>query len=215
MGSGFEFPMTWSEGLGNTWIFARLAFAMVTDGPRNQLHKDLSKLGIPSPIDMQTDAQALNITLISAGFQEGSLPIRSLPKNMITCGPLVLDHGKQLLSQQDPELASWLQRAPTVLINLGSIVKYDALSAQAIVSALLPVFEQTDVQVLWKFRPLASIKDENFTKQIFKPIQQYVDNGRMRAESWLTVDPPTLLMTGNIVLSVHHGGASSFNEPLW
>jgi hydrogenase maturation factor len=36
--------------------------------------------------------------------------------------------------------------------------------------------------------------------------------GRLRVVDWLTVDPLALLKEGNVVCSVHHGGANSFYE---
>lgn len=81
--------------------------------------------------------------------------------------------------------------------------------AQIMAEALLPVFEATDVQVLWKFRK-ASVYNDDF----LKPVQKYVDSGRLRLEDWLKIDPVSMLRAGYITLSVHHGGANCYSEAL-
>jgi hypothetical protein len=39
-----------------------------------------------------------------------------------------------------------------------------------------------------------------------------IQAGRVRVVDWLTLDPLALLMEGNVMCSVHHGGANSFFE---
>lgn len=57
-----------------------------------------------------------------------------IPSNVIACGPIYLSTAPA--SMQDHGLAIWLERSPTVLINLGSSVNYDEKSALEIARAV-------------------------------------------------------------------------------
>ena len=148
-----------------------------------------------------------DLPYLSATVLEAGLPVTKIPENVTACGPVVLDVAPA--EQQDPELVAWLSRAPTVLINLGSSVKYTEAMARAMTEALVPVFESTDAQVLWKFRKTGHYESENRFRE---PVEKYIQSGRLRLEEWLHVDPVSLMNTGLITVSVHHGGANCYYE---
>jgi hypothetical protein len=108
---------------------------------------------------------------------------------------------------QDPELAAWLTQAPTVLINLGSTVDYSADSARELLRAIKTLLENSKVQVLWKFN-----KRGEYSNDIFLEVSKEIKDGRLRVEKWLGIEPAAMMETGNIVASVHHGGANCFFE---
>lgn len=74
-------------------------------------------------------------------------------------------------------------------------------------AALAAVLGKTNVQVLWKFRKYGEYSDD-----ILEILTPYINNGRLRMTDWLTVDVYSLLETGNIAVSIHHGGSNCFHE---
>ncbi|KAG5743422.1 hypothetical protein H9Q70_013864 [Fusarium xylarioides] len=135
------------------------------------------------------------------------VPVDVLPPNVTCAGPIILSGPPA--DQQDPETATWLKRAPTVLINLGSNLAYDESRAEVMAIAVGALLSSTDYQVLWRFNKLGDFSD-NFLVHL-KP---YLDNERLKMPSWLVADPSSLLDTGNIVTSVHHGGSNCYHEAL-
>jgi hypothetical protein len=75
------------------------------------------------------------------------------------------------------------------------------------VGAIVDVLTQTDVQVLWKFNKYGEYSDDELA-----PLKQFLDSGRLRLSNWLPIDVLSLLETGDIVASVHHGGSNCFHE---
>jgi hypothetical protein len=128
-----------------------------------------------------------------------------VPQNVITCGPIFLSTAPA--AEQDPELAQWLELAPTVLINLGSAMDYDEAGTREMLGAIKIMLSQTSVQVLWKFN-----KRNEFSDHVFAPLAEEIASRRLRLEKWIEIDPAAMLETGNIVVSVHHGGANCYWE---
>jgi hypothetical protein len=77
----------------------------------------LGKKGLVDPINLfgihRTDAPWITQMTVDA-----MIPLSIVPSNVTCAGPITLSGAPA--SQQDPELAAWLKKAPTVLINLGS-----------------------------------------------------------------------------------------------
>lgn len=65
------------------------------------------------------------------------------------------------------------------------------------------------MQVLWKFTKYGEYSDD-----LLSLLQPYINAGRLRMSRWLTVDPVSLLETGDIVASVHHGGSNCYHEAI-
>jgi hypothetical protein len=124
---------------------------------------------------------------------------------VVTCGPIFRSSAPAV--DQDPELAAWLTQAPTVLINLGSAVDYSADSARELLPAIETLLENSKVQVLWKFN-----KRGEYSNNIFLEVSKEIKHGRLRVDKWLGIDLAAMMETGNIVASVHHGGANCFFE---
>jgi hypothetical protein len=128
-----------------------------------------------------------------------------VPSNVVACGPIFRSSAPA--ADQDPELAAWLALAPTVLINLGSTVDYSLDSARELVGAIKTLLENSKLQVLWKF-----VKRGEYSEDVFLEVSKEIKDGRLRVEKWLGIDPAAMMETGNIVVSVHHGGANCFFE---
>lgn len=76
--------------------------------------------------------------------------------------------------------------------------------------AIANVLSNTDVQVVWKFR-----KSGEYSDEALSVLEPFVASDRLRMPPWLTADPLSLLETGDVVLSVHHGGAGCYHETIW
>lgn len=138
-----------------------------------------------------------------------ALPFEYQTPDVHAVGPMVISTTPA--AQQDPELAAWVSQAPTVIFNLGTVQRYTEASASAVAEALSDVLNKTDVQVIWKLKKDAQ---QDFGDGFLAPLQTHIASGRARVTSWIAVDPSALLETGNIALSVHHGGANLYFETI-
>jgi hypothetical protein len=187
----------------------RIALSVVTTPAFKAKQKYLKENGLSNPIDLFSIYDP-DIVWITQSSRDADFPVSVIPDNIKPCGPMLLSTASA--AQQDPELASWLDRAPTVLINLGSMFDYDEQRAIAMVGAIKTLLEQTDVQVLWKFNKREyHIPVAEFAEDFLSTVSQYLGS-RLRVESWISIDPTVILETGNIVASVHHGGSSCYHE---
>ena len=147
-----------------------------------------------------------NVPWVTMTIPEAGLPL-VVPKEVTECGPIVLDVAK--VEDESQELHHWLNRAPTVLINLGSLMKYDEARAKVMAQTIHRVLQSTSVQILWKFTKLG-----DYSNDFLQPLQLLRDVDRFRLSNWLEVEPASLLQSGQIVLSVHHGGANCYHEAI-
>lgn len=74
-------------------------------------------------------------------------------------------------------------------------------------AAIADVLSKSDVQVIWKFRKLGDYSDDALA-----PLTPFIESGRLRVSNWLAIDPTSMLNTGDIIASVHHGGANCYHE---
>jgi len=143
-----------------------------------------------------------------------------IPDNVIGCGPLLLPTVP--VRDEDPELYAWLERRPTVLINLGTHIQMDDKMAREFVKALRIVLDsRPDIQIIWKLktsRGLAvrtgSAAFEGIADGFRDPIAHEIKADRVRIVEWMTASPLAILQSGHVVCSVHHGGSNSFHEAL-
>ncbi|KAK7951071.1 2-hydroxyacylsphingosine 1-beta-galactosyltransferase [Apiospora aurea] len=115
-----------------------------------------------------------------------TLPVDIVPPNVTCTGPMTLSLGSA--AEQDEELASWLARAPTILINLGGGFVYPESHALAMVQAVAKLLQDLRVQVLWKFR-----KEGLYSDSFMDSLVPFTNNGRLRVE-------------------LHHGGSGCYHE---
>lgn len=78
-----------------------------------------------------------------------------------------------------------------------------------IAAALVDVLAKTQVQIIWKIKKRGEYSDE-----FLKRLQPYIDEGRVRVTKWLTADLYSILQTGDIIASVHHGGSNCYHEAI-
>lgn len=169
----------------------------------------LTKNGIAKPLGF-LNVYHPSYPWITQSSTELDYPISTISPNVHQCGPIYLSTSPA--SSQDSELTTWLSKAPTVLINLGSHVNYDLSAATEMALAIRSLLDNSPVQVLWKYNPRP--QSGNFTSSFLSILTPDLKSGRIKMSSWLPVEPAALLETGHIIASVHHGGANCFHEAI-
>lgn len=150
---------------------------------------------------------------LSPALKELDWPF-DVPDNVVACGPILLPCAP--VKAQDPEMFTWLHKAPTVLINLGTLYAPNpavVLEMAAGVKTFLDSPAGRGIQVLWKLPKHPHDQDEIYS-QSTTPLQAELDSDQVRILSWFEVEPLAMLETGQIVCSVHHGGANSWYEAI-
>jgi hypothetical protein len=119
--------------------------------------------------------------------------------------------GFAAVGDTDVELARWLARRPSVIINLGTLQRFDESSARSMLGAIELLLDKVEnVQVLWKMMPL---RDEDaWVDEIKKRLA--AEGGRVRVEKWISAEMVAVLASETVILAVHHGGASSYHEAI-
>jgi hypothetical protein len=227
IGSGFPFPVPihlaplnisywfriFFSALWNPTVYAKLSWLR-----RNGIEETPDFLNIFSPDSLW----------ISACAPESDFPLENIPPNVKSCGAIALN--VQSAKEQDEAITNWLKGKRTVLVNLGSSVEYDERRATTICRAFKKILSESDVQILWKLKKYNPISNSTSSYDPSSPsgpepyrtedviaatnLTSEVENGRLRIERWLNVDPTALLETGDIALSVHHGGANCYQEAI-
>ena len=204
-GTGFSFPVPWHQIPENMYVTLRLAYYVLwRPNTRDDLHY-LRKYGIESGLSLSS--HRVDVSFITQTLIEASLPVDVVPQNVTCAGAILLDSASA--RDQDLSLVEWLQKAPTVVVNLGSLFKYDENRARIMALAIQAVLESTNVQVLWKLA-----KGVDFDDGFAHPLEKYIAQKRVVIKDWLTVDTFSLFETGYVAASIHHGGSSSYNEAM-
>ncbi|KAI8945167.1 hypothetical protein F4801DRAFT_594345 [Xylaria longipes] len=174
--------------------------------PLKEKQAFLKSKGLTNPINFLR-LHRPDVPWLSQTMPGASIPVDVVPQNVTCTGPMTLSLGT--VADQDMELATWLEGAPTILVNLGSGFEYSEARAVTMAQALAKVLQDINVQILWKI-----LKGDDYGDQYMEPLLPFVNNGRFRVERWLAADPPALLESGHIIASVHHGGSGCYHEAL-
>ncbi|KAF5719546.1 2-hydroxyacylsphingosine 1-beta-galactosyltransferase [Fusarium mundagurra] len=204
--SGFPFPVPWLKLPENVYMNIRYIYSAMFTPDASEKKARLQQIGLREPMNL-FGIHRPDVPWITQNTQGAMIPVEVLPPNVTCAGPIILSGPPA--DQQDPETATWLKKAPTVLINLGSNLAYDERRAEVMAIAIAALLSSTDYQVLWKFNKLG-----DFSDGFLVHLKPYLDNERLKMPSWLVADPSSLLDTGNIVMSVHHGGSNCYHEAL-
>lgn len=164
--------------------------------------------GVVNPLDF-FHIQHNDVPWITQTMPEASTPMDFVPANVTCAGPITLSPSRA--QDIDAEIVSWMKQKPTVLVNLGTAVVYSAKQTMEMIGAIAQVLEHSDVQVLWKYKIADEIASDFDWRAAMKQITY---TGRVMVNTWLTIDPPTLLQSGFITAFVTHGGAGGFHESL-
>lgn len=206
MGTDFSFPVPWKNIPENIWLTVRLIYSAVRMSDMRAKIKFLRDNGALSSPGLHSP----NVLWISQDMApHAGIPLDYTPKGVISAGPIVL-HSRPAI-EQDCDLVQWLQRSPTVLINLGSHFRYSRERISTMAQAIGSFLKQVDMQVLWKLGPESP---EEVNPETLSPIQRHIDNDTLRHVDWISVDTLSLLETGYVAGLVHHGGANSYYEAI-
>lgn len=68
------------------------------------------------------------------------------------------------------------------------------------------------LQVLWKLKKFGDWEVKPGGSEVYNILKDEIDADRIRVVKWVTAEPMSVLRSGHIVCSVHHGGANSYYE---
>ncbi|KAI0799053.1 hypothetical protein GGR55DRAFT_684348 [Xylaria sp. FL0064] len=206
VGCDFPSPLPWQKIPENIYFTARFIYGVFNRPDFNGTKDKLEAHGIRNSLTVKRPDDR---PWLSQNMVEASIPLDVVPPNVTSTGPIIFDAEPAI--GQDPELVAWLSRAPTVLVNLGSLFTYSEHHATTMALALEEVLAKTKVQVLWKMSVSEDVPEDFALPAIAKSL---VDQGRLKVTKWLTVSPASILDTGHVVVSVHHGGANCYHEAI-
>jgi hypothetical protein len=174
---------------------------IIFSSSRKKLDATRNAAGIPGSIfgEMNDGARAI----IHASLPEIEYP-HLLLEGTVCAGP-IFEHVPPIDEVSWPELTRFLDKGKTVLVNLGSIFKYSEKEVEAMAQALVVARERMKdrggFQALWKLP-----KAGTFKGVLDKVLGE--ERGDILVQEW--IDPPALalLQHPNLVVHVHHGGAS-------
>ena len=132
------------------------------------------------------------------------------PANVVFPGPILIPV-PPLSGSTYPDLASFLDRNRTIVINLGSNFQYTTADVVAVVDAILDAQDRCSwkggFQVLWKLN-----QKKKFEDILERNLSTGPERNMVRVEEW--IEPPTLavLQHPGVVAFVNHGGASESPE---
>ncbi|KAI0000585.1 hypothetical protein F4779DRAFT_147380 [Xylariaceae sp. FL0662B] len=212
-GSGIPYPVPWNRMAENIYLNLQFISSILFMPDIKSKQAFLKSKGLRDPINF-FGLHRPDVPWLTQTMSEASVPVDVVPQNVTCTGPIVLSLGPA--EEQDPALAAWLSRAPTVLVNLGGGFIYSEAAATAMAKGLAEVLDSTDVQILWKFRSRSPYLEagEDYGDDFKAPLKPFLDNERIKIESWLPIDPPAILESGHVVASVHHGGAGCYHEAI-
>ncbi|PFH55335.1 hypothetical protein XA68_18561 [Ophiocordyceps unilateralis] len=135
-----------------------------------------------------------------------------VPPYIIPCGPII--RGAPPVRDADPDLAAWLARAPTLYVNLGSLYSIHEPQALELARALKTVMGAVPrLQVLWKLKRMGRYGVSEPGDAIHDTLTEELKADRVRVViDWLMAEPSSILESGHVICSMHHGGANSFYE---
>lgn len=201
--SGFPFPLPWHLVMVNIYLLIRLNIVFLFSSKLRVMARCKKAAGLAGNSVMalwRADEEYLCPSL-----PELESPSMLVPGNVTACGPIMVS--TRPVGERDFELARWLQRHRTILVNLGSHIVSESSDALELAKAITVIVNRHhDVQVLWKLK--SAVTGE--LKALLGP--ELKKTGRVKIESWLEPDPVSLLRSGHVACSVHHGGANSFYE---
>ncbi|KAI0098013.1 UDP-Glycosyltransferase/glycogen phosphorylase [Nemania sp. FL0031] len=206
MGSGLPYPVPWRKIPENILLNLKFISTMIWMPEMKEKQAFLKSKGLKDPINFFA-LHRPDVPWLSQTMPEAAIPVDIIPENVTCTGPITLSLGT--VEEQDKELASWLKRAPTVLVNLGSGYEFSEESATAMAKAIEKVLQASNVQVLWKIK-----KDSSYDDHFMDPLLTYTHTGRVKIERWLAADPTALLESGHVIASVHHGGSGCYHEAI-
>ncbi|KAH8647389.1 hypothetical protein BX600DRAFT_153379 [Xylariales sp. PMI_506] len=207
LGSGHPFPVPWNLLLVNIYLNYRMVRSLSFLPDVQKKKEFLKKRGLKNPIDFMGLYRS-EVPWVTQTLPGAHIPLDVIPQNVWLTGPINLA-GVEADSEHNNELRQWLRRNPTVLIALGSGFQYSMPQAKAMTEAITRILGNVpNVQFLWKMDKLADF-DGGFLEDAIG-----TSSDRLRVYRWLDVEPASLLHSGDIIASIHHGGSGSYHDAI-
>jgi hypothetical protein len=154
------------------------------------------------------------ITYLVASTEDVEYPYpNGVPPNYVLCGPMTPpkpnEQGAGGVAAFDATLAAFLDRprSRTIVFCLGSFFEYDRNDVEAVIDGLSSVLRtMPDVQVLWKLAEKKAFDD------VLQSCVESQLSDRLMVVDWIVPPLSVVLQHPNVVLAVHHGGASAFSS---
>lgn len=196
--------MSWRNTLTNFLIFLSVLRIMLFDTQHKPVLQARAQRGLKGGLPIIT-VWRTDIQYLTPSIPEIDWPFPR-PPNLTYCGPIVLDAPH--LHEVDPEWHTWIERAPTVLICLGSHFRWGNQAFYGVLQGLIAGLPD-GVQVIWKY---PGLKDQERKEYLENSLKGAKLLERVRVVEWLEPEPISIVQHRNLVASVHHGGANSFFE---
>ncbi|KAK7921533.1 hypothetical protein PG985_009555 [Apiospora marii] len=203
LGSGYSLPLGPVAALCNAYLLLALHIYGHWSVSVKRLDRARHQRGISwrlGTISLFDDVRPDLIVLLQS-VPEIDFPL-TVPSNLLGCGPILPAYSP--LSETHGELAAWLNRGPTIVVNMGSHVTQAVRQAAAILAAVVACLRRrASLQVLWKLQPADAVV----------PDLPAGLAARLRIVPWLPSTPAAVLTASPSILAyVHHGGSNSFHE---
>ncbi|KAL6856569.1 glycosyltransferase family 1 protein [Trichoderma novae-zelandiae] len=216
--SGFSFPVPWYKIPINLYYALSKIRAFKKDSQRKDVQSYLNAhCVVRTPVDLIRNRPE-GVKILVSSLPELDYPLK-VPAHIIPCGPVVRDCDS--LHRTNPKLAEWLGNGQTILVNMGSLVKVSEQQAFEMARALKVVIDRFDqdtekkrLQVLWKLQKKGKYSVFASECMLAHVLGREFSYDRIRVIDWIQVEPLSILRTGHVICSVHHGGANSFNEAI-
>lgn len=175
--------------------------------------------------DLSLRPEELEVKFLVANLAEIEFPLANIPQHIVPCGPMIRPALR--VEEVDKNLATWLGRAPTIYINLGTHLFFDEEFAGEMakgVKILLDYSRSVEwrdltgrlkgLQVLWKLNNTAGDKEglKGPWAAVRRILGHEVDKDLVRVVEWIEAEPTAVLEAGTVICAVHHGGANTFLE---
>ncbi|KAH0497493.1 hypothetical protein TgHK011_004793 [Trichoderma gracile] len=216
--SGFSYPVQWHQIPLNLFYAFSQVRALKKDNQRKDVQSYLNAhCVIRTPADLVVNRPE-DVKILVSTLPELDYPLK-VPAHIIPCGPVVRAYAP--LYRSNPKLAEWLANGQTILINMGALVKVSESQAFEMARALRTVIDRFDqesekkrVQVLWKLQKKGKYSIFAPECMLAHVLGKEFAFDRVRVIDWIQPEPLAILQTGDVICSVHHGGAGSFNEAI-
>ena len=207
--SGFPYPLPLHLIPLNIYLIFRLIISLMSSKPLSTKTAYLKQHNHKAAPPFAGVSDDPDVTWFFPSLPEIDLPLACVPKNAIACGPIIMKF--EAVADIDAELSKWLARSPTVVINLGSLYRFDKRSAEGMIGAIEILLQNVDgVQVLWKMSAVSN--GDYWVKEMRMKFGG--EQGRVRIEEWISAEMGAVLASETVLLAVHHGGASSYYEAI-
>ncbi|KAH8424662.1 glycosyltransferase family 1 protein [Aspergillus melleus] len=203
--TGYPYPVPWYLAPLNIFLTLKIFLILLGNKRIKELREYRNKHGIPGPNPFFTSPAGDKTPYLLVTTPSADFPC-FVPDNFTLCGPIVRPCAP--IARENSQLAAWLSLRPTVLVNMGSHVACSAAQEREFAEGFRMLLEKRrDVQILWKLQRRGE-RDES----ALVCLREAIERDRARIESWLSVDPICVLMSGQVECMVHHGGSNSYHE---